>query len=194
MRAPKIHGRLGAGRIADRVKLRRWYGTREKACTQSKHPARAVRMKRSLKAFALGAPTGVRVTRAPVDRVTWSKDPTYLASRSRASQRDARRWSSRVAAMLRASWVAQSPGRVVRKPPTPPGLPRWPGPASRRTTRARKYFYADALLADKPAEAARSLAANTARHTSGPLSKFSPTLIALQGGQVGNWRPDTSHS
>jgi hypothetical protein len=49
------------------------------------------------------------MTRAPVDLITSSNGPTNLASRSRAKNRTARPWSSRLVARFRACWVTQAP-------------------------------------------------------------------------------------
>jgi hypothetical protein len=65
----------------------------------------------SANAFARGALTGVRMTRAPTERITSSKGPTNLASRSRTKNRTARPWSSRVATRFRP--VQQVRGRVT---------------------------------------------------------------------------------
>src|SRR5438477_11196174 len=57
--------------------------SRFKINSQSRHSERAVRTRRSAKALALGARSGVRMTRTPSAANTTSKEPANLASRAR---------------------------------------------------------------------------------------------------------------
>jgi hypothetical protein len=75
---------------------------------ESRPSALAARTKRSANAFARGARTGVRITRAPIKRSTLSKGATNFVSRSRTRDRTARPSSSGVIARLRG-WVTQAP-------------------------------------------------------------------------------------
>lgn len=76
---------------------------------QSRHSVRTVRTKRSAKALARGARTGVRITSVPSLRNTSSKVPENLASRSRIKNRIGYFASARSPVRFRACCVTQVP-------------------------------------------------------------------------------------
>jgi hypothetical protein len=77
--------------------------------TRSRHSRRRVPNHRSMKAFARGARTGVRMIRRPSDRNTSSKETVNLVSRSWIRKRTGSARSVRMPMRFRACWVTHSP-------------------------------------------------------------------------------------